>query len=133
MGEERIDRARMLMTLANLPQHPESVPINMLVRAPGTPLEHNEAFDALEFVRTIAAARIMMPKSVVRLSAGRLEMDAGIQALAFHAGANSIFYGDTLLTTDNPPADADRALLATLGIEPLEPVGTAEVSHASRG
>jgi biotin synthase len=120
MGESRDDRARLLVTLACLPEHPESVPINMLVRAPGTPLADAEALDPLEFVRVVAAARIMMPRSVVRLSAGRLEMDAGIQALAFLAGANSIFHGDTLLTTDNPPVDADRALFARLGIEPTE-------------
>ena len=133
MGEGRADRARLLTTLANLPQHPESVPINMLVRAPGTPLEDADALDALEFVRTIAVARIMMPGSVVRLSAGRLEMDAGIQALAFHAGANSIFYGDTLLTTDNPPEEADRALFARLGIEPLEPDRSPHEMPAARG
>ena len=133
MGEGRADRARLLMTLANLPQHPESVPINMLVRAKGTPLENADALDALEFVRTIAVARIMMPGSVVRLSAGRLEMDAGIQALAFHAGANSIFYGDTLLTTDNPPEEADRALFARLGIEPLEPDRPPHEMPAARG
>ena len=121
LGENRIDRARLLTTLANLPEHPESVPINMLVRAPGTPLEDSTNFDTLEFVRTIAVARILMPASVVRLSAGRLEMDAGIQALAFHAGANSIFYGDMLLTTDNPSEMDDRALFARLGIKPLEP------------
>lgn len=133
LGEDRADRARLLTTLANLPEHPESVPINMLVRAPGTPLENTAELDALEFVRTIAVARIMMPASVVRLSAGRLEMDAGIQALAFHAGANSIFYGDTLLTTDNPPEDADRALFARLGIEPLEPDRPPQDVLASRG
>ncbi len=133
MGEGRADRARLLMTLANLPQHPESVPINMLVRAKGTPLEDADALDALEFVRTIAVARIMMPGSVVRLSAGRLEMHAGIQALAFHAGANSIFYGDTLLTTDNPPEDVDRALFARLGIEPLEPDRPPHEMPAARG
>ncbi|MFP6758083.1 MAG: biotin synthase BioB [Alphaproteobacteria bacterium] len=133
MGEGRADRARLLMTLANLPEHPESVPINMLVRAKGTPLEDADALDALEFVRTIAVARIMMPGSVVRLSAGRLEMDAGIQALAFHAGANSIFYGDTLLTTDNPPEEADRALFARLGIEPLEPDRPPHEMPAARG
>ncbi len=125
MGESRADRALLLVTLANLAEHPESVPINMLVRAPGTPLEGAPDLDPLEFVRTIALARIMMPRSVVRLSAGRLEMDVGIQALAFHAGANSIFHGETLLTTDNPPPDADRALFESLGIEPLEPVATA--------
>ncbi len=133
MGEGRADRARLLTTLANLPEHPESVPINMLVRAQGTPLADAAELDALEFVRTIAVARIMMPGSVVRLSAGRLEMDAGIQALAFHAGANSIFYGDTLLTTGNPPEDADRALFARLGIEPLEPDRPPQEMPAARG
>ncbi len=133
MGEGRADRARLLMTLANLPEHPESVPINMLVRAKGTPLEDVDALDALEFVRTIAVARIMMPGSVVRLSAGRLEMDAGIQALSFHAGANSIFYGDTLLTTDNPPEEAARALFARLGSEPLEPDRPPHERPAARG
>jgi biotin synthase len=123
MGEGRGDRARLLVTLANLDEHPESVPINMLVRAPGTPLAGVDALDPLEFVRTIAVARIMMPRSVVRLSAGRLEMDAGIQALAFLAGANSIFHGETLLTTANPVPETDRALFERLGIEPLEPRG----------
>ncbi len=133
LGEDRADRARLLTTLANLPEHPESVPINMLVRAPGTPLEDTADFDTLEFVRTIAVARVMMPASVVRLSAGRLEMDAGIQALAFHAGANSIFYGDMLLTTDNPSEIDDRALFARLGIEPLEPDCPPKDVLASRG
>ncbi len=122
MGEGRGDRARLLVTLANLPQHPESVPVNMLVRAPGTPLAGVDALDPLEFVRTIAVARIMMPRSVVRLSAGRLEMDAGIQALAFLAGANSIFHGETLLTTANPVPETDRALFERLGIEPMAPL-----------
>jgi biotin synthase len=117
MGETRDDRARLLATLARLPRHPESVPINMLVRAPGTPLEGAAALDPLELVRTIAAARVMMPRSVVRLSAGRLEMDAATQALCFLAGANSIFHGDMLLTTDNPPPGSDRALFDRLGIE----------------
>jgi len=133
LGEGRADRARLLTTLANLPEHPESVPINMLVRAPGTPLEDTDDLDPLEFVRTIAVARIMMPASVVRLSAGRLEMDAGIQALAFHAGANSIFYGDMLLTTDNPLEVDDRALFTRLGIEPLEPDCRPKEVLASRG
>ncbi len=122
MGEGRGDRARLLVTLANLDEHPESVPINMLVRAPGTPLAGVDALDPLEFVRTIAVARIMMPRSVVRLSAGRLEMDAGIQALAFLAGANSIFHGETLLTTANPVPETDRALFERLGIEPMAPL-----------
>ena len=133
LGEGRADRARLLTTLANLTEHPESVPINMLVRAPGTPLEDTADLDPLEFVRTIAVARIMMPASVVRLSAGRLEMDAGIQALAFHAGANSIFYGDMLLTTDNPLEVDDRALFTRLGIEPLEPDCRPKEVLASRG
>jgi biotin synthase len=120
MGEGRGDRARLLVTLANLPEQPESVPINMLVRAPGTPLADVQGLDPLEFVRTIAVARIMMPSSVVRLSAGRLEMDDGIQALAFLAGANSIFYGETLLTTDNPVPESDRDLFARLDLAPLE-------------
>ena len=121
MGEERADRADMLVTLANLPVQPESVPINLLVRAPGTPLAGAAALDPLELVRTIALARIMMPASVVRLSAGRLGMDRSTQALCFLAGANSIFRGDRLLTTDNPPADLDRALLDGLGLRPMDP------------
>ena len=122
MGEGRDDRAGMLVALANLPRHPESVPINMLVRVAGTPLADEADLDALEFVRTIAVARIMMPGSVVRLSAGRTEMSDETQALCFLAGANSIFYGDTLLTTENPEADADRALFAKLGLAPMDPV-----------
>jgi biotin synthase len=121
MGESRGDRADMLVTLANLPEHPESVPVNMLVRVEGTPLANKNDFDPIEFVRTIAAARIMMPRSVVRLSAGRTEMDETTQALCFLAGANSIFYGDRLLTTDNPPETTDRALFERLGIEPMAP------------
>jgi len=119
MGEARADRAAMLATLAGLPTHPESVPINALVPVAGTPLEAAEPVDALEFVRTIAAARIMMPKSVVRLSAGRTNMSDETQALCFLAGANSIFYGDTLLTTDNPATLADRALFDRLGLRPM--------------
>jgi biotin synthase len=116
MGENGGDRARMLQELANLPQHPESVPINMLVQVEGTPLHGSAPLDPLEFVRTIAVARILMPKSYVRLSAGRTEMNDEMQALCFLAGANSIFYGERLLTTDNPDADHDRALFARLGI-----------------
>jgi biotin synthase len=116
MGETPQDRAGLLLTLANLPQHPESVPINMLVRVEGTPLAGNEPLDGFELVRTIAAARIMMPASYVRLSAGRTSLDDGMQALCFMAGANSIFYGEELLTTANPAIDADRALLARLGM-----------------
>ena len=116
MGETGTDRARMLQELANLPQHPQSVPINMLVQIEGTPLYGNDRLDALEFVRTIAVARILMPNSYVRLSAGRSEMSDETQALCFLAGANSIFYGERLLTTDNPDADHDHALFARLGI-----------------
>jgi biotin synthase len=118
MGEKQTDRAGLLQQLANLPQHPESVPINMLVRVPGTPLENEEDLDPFEFIRTIAAARIMMPASHVRLSAGREEMNEQMHALAYFAGANSIFYGEKLLTTPNPQANTDMALFHRLGIEP---------------
>src|SRR5262249_57446886 len=107
-GESRADRAAMLGCLANLPRHPESVPINMLVRVEGTPLADAQPVDPLEFVRTIAVARILMPASVVRLSAGREAMSDELQALCFLAGANSIFYGEKLLTTPNPPIPAHR-------------------------
>ncbi len=116
MGESRIDRARMLIVLANLPSHPQSVPINMLVKVAGTPLDNIENLDHFEFIRTIAVARIMMPKSVVRLSAGRNEMNEQTQALCFLAGANSIFYGEKLLTTDNPEIARDQELFNKLGI-----------------
>jgi len=116
MGETPRDRAGLLIALANLPRHPESVPINMLVRVDGTPLADSEAVDGFELVRTIATARIMMPRSYIRLSAGRSSLDDGVQALCFMAGANSIFYGDELLTTANPAIEADRALLARLGM-----------------
>jgi len=116
MGESGTDRARMLQELANLPQHPQSVPINMLVQVEGTPLHGSEQLDPLEFVRSIAVARILMPKSYVRLSAGRTDMSDEMQALCFLAGANSIFYGERLLTTDNPDADHDQALFDRLGI-----------------
>lgn len=118
MGETRDDRAGLLVELATLPEHPQSVPINHLVRVPGTPLDNVEPLDPLEFVRTIAVARILMPASVVRLSAGRTDMSDELQALCFTAGANSIFYGDRLLTTDNPEARRDRALLDRLGLSP---------------
>jgi biotin synthase len=118
MGETQTDRAGLLQQLANLPQHPESVPINMLVRVPGTPLENEEDIDPFEFIRTIAAARIMMPASHVRLSAGREEMNEQMHALAYLAGANSIFYGEKLLTTPNPQANTDMALFQRLGIAP---------------
>jgi biotin synthase len=120
MGETREDRVGMIATLAGLPQHPESVPINMLVRVAGTPLAGEPALDPLEFVRTIAVARITMPRSVVRLSAGREDMSDETQALCFLAGANSIFYGPKLLTTPNPGRDRDRALLDRLGLSPIE-------------
>ncbi|MCW8906481.1 MAG: biotin synthase BioB [Sedimenticola sp.] len=116
MGESRRDRASMLRELANLPKHPESVPINMLVQVEGTPLYGTEALDPFEFVRTVAVTRILMPKSYVRLSAGRTGMNDQTQALCFMAGANSMFYGERLLTTDNPEADADRKLFQRLGL-----------------
>ena len=116
MGETEIDRASMLQSLANLEQHPDSVPINLLVPIPGTPFESVKPPSESEFVRTIAVARILMPKSVVRLSAGRLDMGEGMQALCFFAGANSIFYGEQLLTTDNPTVANDKLLFSRLGI-----------------
>ena len=118
MGETVDDRAGLLIQLANLPEHPESVPINMLVKVAGTPLEHADEIDPFDFIRMLAVARIMMPKSHVRLSAGREAMNEQMQALAFLAGANSIFYGDKLLTTANPQADKDMQLFARLGIAP---------------
>jgi biotin synthase len=119
MGESRADRAGLLAQLANLPAHPDSVPINRLVRVAGTPLEAETELEPLEFVRTIAVARILMPASMVRLSAGRESMDDALQALCFHAGANSIFYGEKLLTTGNPDTEADRALFDRLGLKPM--------------
>ena len=119
MGESRADRAGLLQQLANLPHHPESVPINLLVRVAGTPLEHAEPPDPFEFVRTIAVARLLMPASRVRLSAGRAGMEDSLQALCFLAGANSIFYGERLLTTPNPEADRDRRLFERLGLVPV--------------
>ena len=116
MGESRLQRAGLIAQLANMNPAPESVPINNLVRVEGTPLSESEALDPLEFVRTIAVARITMPKSYVRLSAGRQEMGEAVQALCFLAGANSIFYGEKLLTTGNPEAAADRALMDKLGL-----------------
>ncbi|MGF6496080.1 biotin synthase [Luteibacter sp. 621] len=120
MGESRAQRAGLLKTLANLPEHPESVPINRLVQVAGTPLHGTEALDPFEFVRSIAVARILMPASVVRLSAGRETMDDALQALCFAAGANSIFYGEKLLTTGNPDVEHDRRLFERLGLKPLE-------------
>ena len=118
MGESYEDRAGFLLTLANMPSHPESVPINMLVKVEGTPLNDAEIADPIEFVRIIAAARIMMPRSYIRLSAGRNDMSDEMQALCYLAGANSIFYGEKLLTTDNPQLNQDRQLLERLGIKP---------------
>ena len=120
MGESEDDRVGMIATLASLPVHPESVPINMLVQVEGTPLAGHTPLDVLDFVRTIAVARITMPASVVRLSAGREDMTEEAQALCFLAGANSIFYGPKLLTTPNPGRDHDMALLDKLGMRPME-------------
>ncbi len=120
MGETRLQRAGLLQALANLPEHPQSVPINQLVPVLGTPLANAEPLDPFEFVRTIAVARIVMPLSIVRLSAGRQQMDDAVQALCFFAGAGSIFYGEKLLTTGNPEVEADRALFRRLDLHPLE-------------
>jgi biotin synthase len=120
MGETRADRIGMIATLASLPAHPESVPINMLVRVAGTPLADQPPLDPFEFVRTIAVARVTMPRSVVRLSAGREDMSEETQALCFLAGANSIFYGPKLLTTPNPERDRDRVLMDKLGLSPMQ-------------
>ena len=117
MGESRLQRAGLIAQLANLQPHPESVPINHLVKVPGTPLADQPELDPIEFVRTIAVARITMPTARVRLSAGRRQMSDETQALCFAAGANSIFYGDKLLVTGNPDVDADRELLARLGMK----------------
>jgi len=118
MGENNEDRIKMLLTLANLDDQPESVPINKLIRFPGTPLEGQEEVDPFDFVRTIALARIIMPKSYIRLSAGRNQMSDEMQSLCFLAGANSIFYGEKLLTTDNPNPENDNLLFKRLGFEP---------------
>ena len=120
MGEDRGDRVSLLQQLANLPRHPESVPINMLVQVEGTPLHGVDEIEPLEFVRCIAVARILMPASVVRLSAGRTDMSDELQAMCFFAGANSIFYGDRLLTTDNPDENHDQQLFERLGINQLQ-------------
>ncbi len=119
MGETRKQRAGLLAQFANMERPPESVPINLLTQVEGTPMHGMEELDHFEFVRTIAAARITMPKSFVRLSAGRQSMHEGIQALCFMAGANSIFYGEKLLTTGNPEAETDQKLFAKLGIHPI--------------
>jgi biotin synthase len=118
MGEKPEDRAKMLQTLANLPEHPQSVPINLLIKIEGTPLDTVEDLDILDFVRTIAVARIMLPASYVRLSAGREDMSDEAQSLCFFAGANSIFYGEKLLTAANPEVNEDMELLKRLGISP---------------
>ena len=120
MGESAEDRVGMIAALASLPVHPESVPINLLMQVEGTPLGHSGKLEPLDFVRTIAVARITMPASVVRLSAGREDMSEETQALCFLAGANSIFYGPKLLTTPNPNRDKDMALLGKLGMRPME-------------
>lgn len=120
MGESRRDRAGLLQQLANLPAHPESVPVNMLVKVKGTPFENLDDLDPFEFVRTIAVARILMPQSFVRLSAGRETMNDELQALCFMAGANSIFYGEKLLTTPNPEADKDQLLFERLGLHAMQ-------------
>lgn len=120
MGEAEDDRAGLLQNLANLPKHPESVPINLLVQVEGTPMYGQEKLDPFDFVRSIAVARIMMPQSFVRLSAGREDMSEELQAMCFFAGANSIFYGEKLLTTPNPAANEDMALFEKLGITPLQ-------------
>jgi len=130
LGESSTDRASMLVTLANLPEHPESVPINQLVRVAGTPLEGASEVDPFDFVRTIAVARLLMPRSHVRLSAGRQSMTDEMQALCFLAGANSIFYGEKLLTTGNPDVERDRQLFARLGLKPEQlPLERAHVAH----
>jgi biotin synthase len=138
MGEKAQDRIEMLHTLATLPEHPQSVPINQLVRVAGTPLAQAESLDPFEFVRTIAVARILMPRSHVRLSAGRAQMSDELQALCFMAGANSIFYGERLLTTGNPDTEHDQALFRRLKITAeapsvanMSPVRAAGASVAS--
>ena len=123
MGEKPDDRVGMIHALATMPEHPQSVPINMLVQVEGTPVSHGQQFDPLDFVRTIAVARITMPRSMVRLSAGREEMTEETQTLCFLAGANSIFYGPKLLTTPNPGRDKDMALLDKLGMVPMDVSG----------
>jgi len=130
MGESREQRAGLLQTLANLPEHPGSVPINRLVQVAGTPLHGTALLDPFEFVRTVAVARLLMPQSVVRLSAGRAEMSEELQALCFLAGANSIFYGEKLLTTGNPDVEADQALFARLGLEPMPVIEQSRTVHA---
>src|SRR5690606_23757692 len=131
LGESRRERAGLIFQLANLTPYPESVPINNLVKVAGTPLSDTPSVDPFEFVRTVAVARITMPKAVVRLSAGREAMDDALQALCFMAGANSIFYGDKLLTTANPQLQQDRQLFPTLGLTPpsADPATAAHLDH----
>ncbi|HIG36684.1 MAG TPA: hypothetical protein EYQ12_03655, partial [Oceanospirillaceae bacterium] len=129
MGEQQMDRVDMLLTLATLEQHPDSVPINMLVKVEGTPLDQVEDLEPFDFIRTIAVARILMPQSHVRLSAGREEMNEQMQSMCFFAGANSIFYGERLLTTDNPAAEKDRALFVKLGIRPEKRQDVSDEAH----
>jgi len=129
MGESEQDRWDLLLTLANLPEHPQSVPINQLIAVPGTPLENIDAIDAFEFITTVAVARIMMPRSYVRLSAGRESMNEQTQAMCFMAGANSIFYGEQLLTTPNPDIEEDRQLFAKLSIQPEAKAGDSLISE----
>ena len=130
MGESREQRAGLIQALANLPQHPDSVPINRLVQVAGTPLAGTAELDPFEFVRMIAVARIAMPRSMVRLSAGREAMSDELQALCFAAGANSIFYGEKLLTTGNPEAERDQALFARLGLQPM-PLAQCDAGHGT--
>lgn len=130
MGESRAQRAGLLQTLANLPEHPQSVPINQLVQVEGTPLAGTDTLDPFEFVRTIAVARLLLPASMVRLSAGRQQMDDAVQALCFFASANLIFYGEKLLTTGNPDVKHDRQLFARLDLHPLQVVKEAGTVHA---
>ncbi|NYT76180.1 biotin synthase BioB [Alcaligenaceae bacterium] len=130
MGETRRDRARLIQQLANLSPYPDSVPVNNLVKVPGTPLAQGEDIDPFEFVRTVAVARITMPRAVVRLSAGREEMDDSLQALCFLAGANSIFYGDQLLTTGNPNVIRDKQLLQRLGMSATGSTSASDTAEA---
>ena len=132
LGETRASRAGLIAQLAALVPQPESVPINLLVRIPGTPLSDEPSLDPIEFVRTVAVARIALPRSRVRLSAGRQEMPDSLQALCFFAGANSIFYGDKLLTTPNPDARSDRALFDKLGLQGMSPQPLATQAQCSR-
>jgi biotin synthase len=131
MGEQAQDRVELLHTLATLPEHPQSVPINQLVRVPGTPLAQSGTLDPFDFVRMIAVARILMPLSHVRLSAGRAQMSDELQALCFMAGANSIFYGERLLTTGNPDTEHDLELFRRLKITPEAPSSADTPLHAA--